>query len=282
MNEQGAASPDISRLAALLRQGPFAVITGAGLSTASGIPAYRDEHGQWQHARPIQHQAFLTSETVRRRYWARSFMGWPRIASSQPNPGHRALAALEHQGWLTGLITQNVDGLHQKAGSQTLIELHGALAEVVCLSCRTRLPRSTLQAQLEASNAGFSPVMSGQAPDGDVHLEDSAYADFQPPVCPKCAGILKPDVVFFGDNVPRGRVQAAMHMVEQAQGLIVVGSSLMVYSGFRFADQAHKQGKPVVVINQGITRADAMLSLKIDQECGSALTNLLQVLQTAP
>ncbi|MBI5924153.1 MAG: NAD-dependent protein deacetylase [Aquabacterium sp.] len=282
MNEQGQASHDIDRLAALLRHGPFAAITGAGLSTASGIPAYRDEHGQWQHARPIQHQAFLTSETVRRRYWARSFLGWPRIKACQPNAGHTALAMLEQQGWLTGLITQNVDGLHQKAGSQTLIELHGALAEVVCLSCRTRLPRSTLQAQLDASNAGFSPVMSSQAPDGDVHLEDSAYAAFQPPVCPECAGILKPDVVFFGDNVPRDRVQAATHMVAQAHGLIVVGSSLMVYSGFRFADLAHKLGKPVVAINHGITRADSMLTVKIDQECAATLINLTQILQRAP
>lgn len=282
MTEQGPASHDIERLAAMLRQGPFAVITGAGLSTASGIPAYRDEHGQWQHARPIQHQAFLESETVRRRYWARSFLGWPRIAAWQPNPGHTALAMLEQQGWLTGLITQNVDGLHQKAGSQSLIELHGALANVVCLACRARLPRSTLQARLELSNAGFSPAVTGAAPDGDVHLEDNDYEGFQTPCCPDCGGVLKPDVVFFGDNVPRDRVQAATHMVEQAHGLLIVGSSLMVYSGYRFADQAHKLGKPVVAINQGMTRADSLLNLKINQECGAALMALTQRLPSTP
>lgn len=282
MNEQSTASQDIERLAALLRQGPFAVITGAGLSTVSGIPAYRDEHGQWQHARPVQHQAFLESETVRRRYWARSFLGWPRIAACQPNAGHFALAKLEQQGWLTGLITQNVDGLHQKAGCQNLIELHGALADVVCLSCHARLARSTLQTRLEISNAGFSPAVGRPAPDGDVHLEDSAYADFQTPDCPHCAGVLKPDVVFFGDNVPRDRVQSAMHMVEQAHGLLIVGSSLMVYSGYRFADRAHQLGKPVVAINQGMTRADSLLNLKINQECGAALMALTQRLPSTP
>ena len=267
------------RLQILLRQGPFAVITGAGLSTGSGIPAYRDRDGQWQHPRPVQHQEFISTEAVRQRYWARSFIGWPRLAQAAPNAGHLALAKLQALGHLGTVITQNVDGLHAKAGTPSTVELHGSIAQVCCLSCQQRSTRSALQGTLATMNPGFNDEAMNAiraAPDGDAHLADGAYAHFQVPACPACGGVLKPDVVFFGDNVPRERVVTATQAIEQSAGLLVVGSSLMVYSGYRFAEQAHRQGKPVVAINQGITRADALLTDKLEDDCGSALRQLLQ------
>jgi NAD-dependent SIR2 family protein deacetylase len=270
------ASDAYARLLDLLRGGPVAVLTGAGLSTASGVPAYRDRAGQWRHAPPIRHQDFLASETVRRRYWARSFVGWSRVGQATPNSGHHALAALEASGAVSTVITQNVDGLHQKAGSRKLIELHGAIRQVRCLSCGATFAREAIQDWLAATNPGFTgfDVSVIVRPDGDAALEDAAYADFNMPVCADCAGTLKPDVVFFGDNVPRERVQVAMHAVEQAVALLVVGSSLMVYSGYRFAERAHQSGKPVVAINQGVTRADVLLTLKLDADCGETLAQV--------
>ena len=274
-------SEEVLRIARLLAQGPVAVLTGAGLSTASGIPAYRDRHGQWQHARPIQHQDFLRAETVRRRYWARSFVGWPIMGRAAPNAGHRVLAALEREGRVSAIITQNVDGLHQQAGSRRVIELHGCIGRVRCLDCRASHPRAEVQAWLEATNAGFAPLAGAAprpAPDGDAQLEDARYAGFRVPDCPACGGMLKPDVVFFGDNVPRDRVAAAMQAVEQAAALLVVGSSLMVYSGYRFAEHAHRLGQPVLAINQGVTRADALLAAKLEDDCCRALNDLLSAL----
>ncbi|RZL03907.1 MAG: NAD-dependent protein deacetylase [Rubrivivax sp.] len=270
---------DITALLALLGAGPWVVLTGAGLSTRSGIPAYRDRHGQWLHAQPIQHQAFLASEAVRRRYWARSFVGWQTMARARPNAGHQALAQLETMGLVSTVITQNVDSLHHHAGSRSVIELHGSIARVRCLSCQQHYPRAQVQALLEAGNPEFSPgppTAFKTAPDGDAHLEDLHDTAFQVPACPACQGVLKPDVVFFGDNVPRERVAAASQAVEGASALLVVGSSLSVYSGFRFAEQAHRLGKPVLAINQGATRADALLAAKLDHDCGEALTQLLQ------
>lgn len=275
------SSPAEEHLVALMRLGPFAVITGAGLSTASGIPAYRDQHGQWQHSQPIQHQDFLRSEAVRQRYWARSFVGWPTIGQATPNEGHRALAALAQLGVVHGLITQNVDGLHQRAGSEAVIELHGGIASVRCLACQRVHARSQMQAWLEAANPDVDRAdwLGRAAPDGDAHLADALYARFRVPACPACEGVLKPDVVFFGDNVPAARVAQATQAVADASGLLIVGSSLMVYSGFRFAEMAHRLGKPVVAINQGVTRADALLTAKIEGDCGEVLTHLLQVFQ---
>jgi NAD-dependent SIR2 family protein deacetylase len=286
----------IARVAGLLGSGPLAVITGAGLSTASGIPAYRDRHGQWQHARPIQHQDFLRSEAVRRRYWARSYVGWQRMARAVPSRGHRALAALERRGLLDALITQNVDGLHQRAGSVAVIELHGGIARVRCLACAAGYARAEVQRWLAAANPDFATaqavaaatpaadastvapaVTPAAAPDGDARL-DGAGEGFRVPDCPACGGVLKPDVVFFGDNVPHERVAAAAAAVERSAALLVVGSSLMVWSGYRFAEQAHRLGRPLIAINQGVTRADALLAAKIEHDCGEALERLLLTL----
>lgn len=272
----------VQTIARRLAEGPVVVLTGAGLSTASGIPAYRDRHGQWQHARPIQHQEFLRAEHVRRRYWARSFVGWPIMGRAAPNAGHRALAALEQQGRVSAIITQNVDGLHQQAGSRRVIELHGSIGRVCCLDCRASHARADVQTWLQAANAGLSLPARGvqrPAPDGDAHLEDAMYAGFRVPDCPACGGVLKPDVVFFGDNVPRDRVAEAMLAVEQASALLVVGSSLMVYSGYRFAENANRLGRPVLAINQGVTRADALLAAKLEIDCSEALDALLAALR---
>jgi NAD-dependent SIR2 family protein deacetylase len=269
-----------NQLTALLRMGPFAVMTGAGLSTASGIPAYRDQDGRWLHTKPIQHQEFLQSETVRRRYWARSFFGWPTVSKALPNAGHQALSQLEQMGLITKVITQNVDGLHQKAASLAVIELHGAIGQVRCLGCQQTFPRAEVQHWLDHANPHFDRTQLlnlRTAPDGDAQLEDACYASFQTVSCPSCHGMLKPDVVFFGDNVPRDRVAEAAKAIEDAAALLVVGSSLIVYSGFRFADLAYRTGKPVFAINQGVTRADGFLTAKIEGDCSTALAQLLSL-----
>ncbi len=267
--------PGIEKLSALLRAAPLAVISGAGLSTASGIPAYRDRHGQWQQSKPIQHQDFLHSEAVCRRYWARSCVGWPRVGLASPAAGHRALRQLEQQGLVSAIVTQNVDGLHQKAGSRAVIELHGGIDRVLCLACSECFPRAAVQQWLMAANPDFAVAEAHAAADGDAHVEAATDADFQVPDCPACRGTLKPDVVFFGDSVPRERVVAATRSIDAAQALLIVGSSLMVYSGFRFAAYAHQRGKPVLAINQGVTRADPFLDLKIEADCGDVLERLL-------
>jgi NAD-dependent SIR2 family protein deacetylase len=198
----------IERLSTLLDRGPVALLSGAGLSTASGIPAYRDRHGQWQHSQPIQHQDFLRSEAVRQRYWARSFAGWASMALASPAAGHRALTRMEEKGIVSAVVTQNVDGLHQKAGSRSVIELHGGIDRVLCLACGERFPRASVQHWLAAANPEFTAGATQPAPDGDAQLPDAAAADFRIPGCPSCNGTLKPDVVFFGDSVPRERVAA--------------------------------------------------------------------------
>jgi NAD-dependent SIR2 family protein deacetylase len=251
------------------------VLSGAGLSTASGIPDYRDHDGRWKRKQPVDHHAFLRSPDVRRRYWARSFLGWPMIGEAQPGRGHHALAELEARGRIALTVTQNVDGLHQKAGSRAVLELHGAIAEVLCLDCGSRHARAAVQEWMRAANPGFCDAMATAAPDGDADAAEGFDEGFAAPGCPACGGMLKPDVVFFGDSVPKARVGAVSTAIDDADGLLVVGSSLMVYSGYRFAEHAHRQGKPVMAVNLGKTRADHLLAAKVERDCGEFLASML-------
>ncbi len=262
------------RVRKLLEQGSVVVITGAGLSTSSGIPAYRDREGNWQGAQPVRHHDFLHLESARQRYWVRSFFGWPTMAGAGPGRGHRALAQLERAGRIDLIVTQNVDGLHHKAGSAAVLELHGGLAAVICLSCRVRHPRARVQDWLGAANPGLAGGPAPAAPDGDARVAAELYAGFRVPSCPACGGVLKPDVVFFGDSVPRERVASAMAAITAAAGLLVVGSSLMVYLGFRFVEFARREGKPVMAVNLGTTRADHLLDAKVEQDCDEFLDGL--------
>jgi NAD-dependent SIR2 family protein deacetylase len=251
------------------------VLTGAGCSTDSGIPDYRDENGDWKRARPVMFQAFVNDLHTRRRYWARSLIGWQRFGRASPNDAHRALAELERQGRVEALVTQNVDGLHQSAGSSTVIDLHGRMDQVRCLACERRYAREDIQVRLLQLNPEWTHLDARDAPDGDADLERQGFSGFEIPPCEHCGGMLKPDVVFFGESVPRERVTAAMDAVERADAMLVVGSSLMVYSGYRFAQAAHKAGKPIAAVNLGRTRADGLLSLKVEQPCVAALGFLL-------
>ncbi|WP_238394990.1 NAD-dependent protein deacetylase [Pseudoxanthomonas mexicana] len=251
------------------------VLTGAGCSPGSGIPDYRDEQGAWKRTPPGTYQAFFGDGINRRRYWARSLVGWPRIAQAQPNAAHRALAALEAQGRCSQLLTQNVDGLHQAAGSRAVIDLHGRLDAVVCLGCGASSSRADVQRRLAEANPAWAGLAAGAAPDGDADLEDRDFATFQVPACDSCGGMLKPDVVFFGENVPRTRVDAAMARLAQADGMLVVGSSLMVYSGLRFVHAAVRAQIPVAAVNLGRTRADDLLRFRMAAPCGDALRFLL-------
>jgi NAD-dependent SIR2 family protein deacetylase len=249
------------------------VLTGAGCSTNSGIPDYRDADGRWKRAQPVTYQAFMGELATRRRYWARSLVGWPRFLAAQPNGVHRALAALEDRDRISLLLTQNVDRLHQAAGSREVVDLHGRLDVVRCMDCERRTPREDFQHELIARNPGWLELEAGIAPDGDADLE-ADFDAFDIPVCSHCGGVLKPDVVYFGENVPRERVQAAQHALERSDAMLVVGSSLMVYSGFRFAQWAHKAGKPVAALNRGRTRADDLLALKVEHDCADTLSFL--------
>jgi NAD-dependent SIR2 family protein deacetylase len=257
------------------------VLTGAGLSTASGIPAYRDDAGRWMRRQPIDARAFASDPAARQRYWARSMIGWPLLERARPNAGHAALARLQAAGLVQRVVTQNVDGLHQQAGSRDVLELHGNVAEVVCLACARVLPRRQFQQRLEAANPGHARLHAAPAPDGDADLEGSDLEGFEVPACPDCGGALKPHVVFFGDAVPRGRVEAALRDLGQAQAVLVVGSSLMLQSGYRFCVAAARLGKPMAAINLGTTRADALLALKVVRRCEEALAELLDTLEGA-
>ena len=267
---------DAGKVGALLERGNVVVLTGAGLSTACGIPDYRDREGRWKRVQPIDHQDFLRSAGTRRRYWLRSFFGWPVVARAEPGMGHRALAHFESLDRVALVVTQNVDGLHQKAGSRKVLELHGAIGQVACLACGGRHSRATVQEWLGAANPGLAATPLVAAPDGDAEVAETLADGFQVPDCPACGGLLKPDVVFFGDGVPRSRVDAVMAAIDAAKGLLVIGSSLMVYSGFRFVEHAHRRGKPVMAINQGRTRADHLLEAKVEQDCGEFLDALRQ------
>lgn len=251
------------------------VLTGAGCSTSSGIPDYRDLEGGWKRPQPVTYQAFTGEAATRRRYWARSLAGWPRFAAARPNPAHRALAALEAAGRIEALVTQNVDGLHQQAGSKAVVDLHGRLDRVVCLGCGVGMPRARFQDALLACNPGWERHVADIAPDGDADLEGVDFSAFDVPECAACGGMLKPDVVFYGESVPRARVEAAVTHLHRSDAMLVVGSSLMVYSGFRFARMASEAGIPLAALNLGRTRADDLLALKIEADCVPALDALL-------
>lgn len=257
------------------RHAKLFVLTGAGCSTGSGIPDYRDADGAWKRGRPIMLQDFVGSERSRQWYWARSLVGFRRMRAAQPNDAHRALAALESQGRITQLVTQNVDGLHQAAGSRGVIDLHGRVDVVRCLECERRIPRELVQAELVDRNPDFASLDALDAPDGDAVLDDIDFASFAVPACDACGGLLKPDVVFFGERVPADRVQQAFAALEAADAMLVVGSSLMVYSGYRFAQAAALSGKPIAAVNLGHTRADELLTLKVMDRCADALAFLL-------
>jgi NAD-dependent SIR2 family protein deacetylase len=251
------------------------VLTGAGCSTSSGIPDYRDAEGQWKRPPPVTFQAFMGQEMTQRRYWARSLLGWRRFSQALPNDTHRALARLEASGKAECLVTQNVDRLHQAAGSERVIDLHGRLDRVRCMGCERRSPRDEWQDELVRLNAGWIGLKAGVAPDGDSDLDGFDFSCFAVPPCPSCGGVVKPDVVFFGENVPRDRFETAARGLAQADAVLIVGSSLMLYSGFRFVETAARLGKPVAAVNLGRTRADGLLALKVEQPCETALAFLL-------
>src|SRR5690349_11537346 len=246
----------LPELAALVAEGGVVVLSGAGLSTESGIPDYRGPTGSARRGTPMTYQVFTCDPIARRRYWARSYLGWRTIANAAPNAGHRAVAGLERLGLLGGIITQNVDGLHQAAGARDVIELHGNLIGVVCLDCGCRTTRDRLDVRLSEANPGFRAQATALAPDGAAELSADEVAGFELVGCEYCGGTLKPDVVFFGESVAPERVRACYDLVEQARAVVVLGSSLTVHSGRRFVTHAVKLDIPVGVINQGPTRAD--------------------------
>lgn len=253
------------------RHGSLAVVSGAGVSTSSGIPDYRDRNGEWKHAQPIQFPDFVRSPDMRKRYWARSYVGWQRFSRARPNAAHFALADLETSGKIDTLITQNVDRLHSAAGSRSVIDLHGDLGKVRCLDCDRTSGRPEYQQALKDANRGWHAEVFRYKPDGDAELGDRGHADFSVPGCRACGGIVKPDVVMFGETVPRNRVDDALSAVRRADALLVVGSSLMLFSGFRFAREAAVQQKPIAIVNKGRTRADDIAALRLDADCGEVL-----------
>ena len=266
------------RLVHFIRRHPrLTVLTGAGVSTDSGIPDYRDRNGQWKRKPPVDHREFMASAATRQRYWGRALIGWPVIRNSAPNPAHAHLAELERRGHIHLLITQNVDRLHQRAGSERVIDLHGRADEIRCMGCDYRAMRQVVHDRNYELNPEFRLYTAETAPDGDADLEVD-FSGFRVADCPDCSGILKPDVVFFGDNVPRDRVQLATDALRESDGLLVVGSSLMVYSGFRFCRYAKEWGKPMATLNFGTTRADDLVDLKLSAGIGATLERTLQLL----
>uniref|UniRef100_A0A3B3T145 NAD-dependent protein deacylase n=1 Tax=Paramormyrops kingsleyae TaxID=1676925 RepID=A0A3B3T145_9TELE len=254
------------------------MITGAGLSTESGIPDYRSE-GVGLYARtdrrPIQHAEFVRSASARKRYWARNYVGWPQFSSRLPNVAHLTLSGWEAQGKLHWLVTQNVDALHSKAGQRRLTELHGCAHRVVCLGCGALSPRQALQTRLGALNPGWAAEAGGVAPDGDVFLTDEQVQHFRVPSCEACGGTLKPDVTFFGDTVHRDTVGFIHERLAESDGVLVAGSSLQVYSGYRFLLAAREREIPVAILNIGATRADHLAALRVNARCGEVLPAIL-------
>ena len=267
----------LQTLCRVMAERNFVVLTGAGISTSSGIPDYRDSEGVRRGKAPMMYQEFLATAQARRRYWARAMLGWPRVRIAQANNAHRALATLQQRQRIGGLITQNVDTLHDQAGSHDVIELHGSLQWVLCMDCQQRSARDRIQRTMEDQNPYLAGVDAVQAPDGDTLLDPAFEARFQVPCCPHCGGErLKPDVVFFGENVAAPTAAKAMAAVQQADGLLVVGSSLMAYSAFRLCKAMVEQGKPVIAINLGKTRGDELLQVKIEASCERLLPLLVE------
>ncbi len=270
---------DSHSLADFLANHPrLVVLTGAGISCASGIPTYRDQHGNWLHSAPIKEQAFLGDEHTRRRYWARSWHGWPVLREALPNPAHIALAQLEQRGHIELLITQNVDRLHQRAGSRNVIDLHGRVDRVRCLTCATLHSRDSIQEMLARENHWPHASQQAPRPDGDMEVLDEALSRLTLPQCHLCAGDLMPDVVFFGGTVPAARVNTCLDALDRADALLAIGSSLMVFSGYRFCRRASQLGKPVAIINPGVTRADELAQLRLYSPAGPLLTRVLEQL----
>ena len=262
-----------------LRRGSVVALTGAGCSTASGIPDYRGINGILVRGhRPISYQEFCSSENARRRYWARSHAGWPRLSTAVPNSAHRSLTDLEQRGVVRAVITQNVDGLHQAAGTDNVVDLHGRLHTVVCLTCGRMEDRNRLHDRLSERNTAFAVSEFSDRPDGDVEIDDRLIDDFTPVTCRYCDGVLKPDVVFFGEAVPALRVERARKLVQESSLLLVLGSSLSVYSGRRFVAVAKKHGIPVVIINLGKTRSDDEASIRLQADVSRVLPDLVSLL----
>jgi NAD-dependent SIR2 family protein deacetylase len=274
-----AAHAESPELVALLTGRRVAVLTGAGLSTDSGIPDYRGPDSP--PSNPMTIRQFTSDPVFRQRYWARNHVGWRHMDDTRPNAGHRAVAALEHAGVVNGVITQNVDLLHTKAGSRNVINLHGTYARVICLSCGGSMSRAELAEQLDALNPGFTERVEALgglavAPDADAMITDTAsfrYLD-----CPACDGMLKPDIVYFGESVPKAVVQQAFSLVDGADALLVAGSSLTVFSGYRFVRHAAALGIPVAVVNRGPTRGDELATIKVEGGCSELLTLLAEEL----
>jgi NAD-dependent SIR2 family protein deacetylase len=276
----GAAT---DRLPELVRAGGVLVLSGAGLSTESGIPDYRGPSGALRRHAPMTYQAFTASPEARRRYWARSYLGWRQIADARPNDGHRAVTALQRAGLVEAIITQNVDGLHQAAGARDVVELHGGLEHVVCLDCGHRESRTDIDARLRAANPGFDASARAINPDGDADVADDALESFVPVGCRVCASeLVKPDVVFFGESVPRPRVDHCFALVGAASSLLVLGSSLTVMSGLRFVRRAAALGVPVAIVNQGPTRGDDLATVKVEAPLGGTLAALVTTTSGAP
>jgi NAD-dependent SIR2 family protein deacetylase len=273
----GAVAPAdaLAMLAGLISAGEVAILSGAGLSTESGIPDYRGPTGLARRAQPMTYQAFTGGAAARQRYWARSHQGWRLMSRAAPNDGHRAVAELDRRGLLSGIITQNVDGLHQAAGARGVTELHGSLDLVRCLGCGERTPRGELDRRLRAANPGWAAEVTQVNPDGDVTLADEQVLAFRVVDCAACGGLLKPDVIFFGENVPRPRVDECFALVERSSALVVLGSSLTVMSGYRFVRHAARLEVPVVIVNQGATRGDADAMITINSPLGVMLTALV-------
>jgi NAD-dependent SIR2 family protein deacetylase len=269
---------DANALAKMLAAGGVVVLSGAGLSTESGIPDYRGPSGALRRHTPMTYQAFLSGPPARRRYWARSYVGWRAMAGARPNSGHRAVADLQRRGLVAGVVTQNVDGLHQEGGARDVIELHGSLHRVICLNCGDLSSREELDARLTRANPGFAARAVAVNPDGDAELGDEEIDGFEVVGCRACPdGILKPDVVFFGESVPAGRVGECFALVEGARLLLILGSSLTVMSGRRFVLRAAKLGIPVAIVNQGPTRGDEHAALTVDAPLGEILPALVDL-----
>ncbi|EXJ11882.1 MULTISPECIES: NAD-dependent protein deacetylase [Nitrincola] len=274
-NHQNAALA----LAEFIQQHPsLFILTGAGVSTDSGIPDYRDEKGNWKRKQPVQHQDFMNSHATRQRYWGRSLIGWPIIRDAQPNACHQALARLERLIHVPLMVTQNVDRLHQAAGSQKVIDLHGRSDRAICMNCGFQCPRDEIHHRSALLNPHFLHFIATAAPDGDADLEVD-FSNFDVPDCPTCGGILKPDVVFFGDNVPKQHVETALSALDVSDAMLVVGSSLMVYSGYRFCKRAQEWNKPIASLTLGKTRADDITHLKLSARIDQTLMTTLALME---